>query len=166
MSNNSDIYYKVRKGSEAHNAIENFFDEEMTYNKELSKAIKKLGGDPKNVYKYNDGTIAGIWFDKKPPEGWKKMKGHYGYYLPYARNKEAWSVIPKRKDFSGSKLAEILFNKVPSKFEGMRLRSGCGVTTAKDTYYVNHVDVDDIKPVLKGMRVIKKSTFIKETEEE
>lgn len=160
----SDIYYKVRKNTEAGKAIEQFFEDEAKYKKALMEAAIKLGGKQNEVYTYSNGQLAGIGFDDQP-EGWKKTK-HWGCYLPYAKNKEVWSMFPETKDFSGSALAELLLNKVPCSFKGLSMRTGCSLTTVNDIYYVNHTETKGVKPKLKGMRKIKESTFIKETKEQ
>jgi len=160
----SKVFYKVRKHTEAGRAIDKFFKDEQAYNKSMRKAVKKLGGDPEHIYYYNNGQLAGIFFEEKP-DGWRKTKIYECSYLPYAKNKKAWDELPKPQSFSGSELSALLLNKVPCSFSGMRMRTGCGLITVNDIHYVSHVEEKGIKPKLKGMRKIKESTFIKETKE-
>ena len=160
----SDVYYKVRKGSEAHNVIHRLLQKRKERFKEVEQGIKELGSDPKKYLTYYDGSFAGAPFDEQP-EGWKKIKGFPGFYVPYAKNKKAWAKIPDMKGVSSQDLTIKLFNKEPFSLDGGAYRRGIYAKEKNGIYYISHVECDGVEPILKGMRKIKKSTYIKEVEE-
>ena len=158
------VYYKVRKGSQAHKILEEFSSKRAEALDGIAKAVREFGSDSDGYLKLSNGGLAGVHFSKRP-EGWKKVRGYRGYYMPYANNKEAWGKIPSMIGLESSDIAVLLFDKCPTRYEIMSFFSGVGYIQRSGVFYLSHCD-SDVAPIAKGITRIAKSKYIKETEEQ
>jgi len=168
------IYYKVSEGSEAHKIIKEIQDEISEYEKWKRDLPKRLVCDENGdqMLCYSDGSPAGFYFKSKP-EGWKRVKGYYSYYYPHAKNKPAMTILKEKKPKSRNiDLSELLFGRTPMTMMpnpvgyGFLMRSGASFCTLSGTVYVSVCD-DGKKtsPIVKGLRKIKYSTYVKAKED-